>query len=97
MIPVAPEGRPLVKKHKHSKSMDKTHKIIVNSNDFTSEVDFDGTTSKWLYEKCLQGDINKVNGSLIGVKDKEGKAIILDNLMSENYLNLSVNKLFHYL
>ena len=61
----------------------------LNSSDFTSEVDFDGTTSKWLYEKSLQGGIHKVSGSLIGVKDKEGKAIILDNLMGENYLNLS--------
>ena len=61
----------------------------LNSSDFTSEADFDGTTSKWLYEKCLNGQMHKVCGSLIGVKDKEGKTIILDDLMSENYLRLS--------
>ena len=61
----------------------------INSQDFTSEVDFDGTTSKWLYEKCLNGKIEKVSGKFVGTQDKQGKTIMLDDLMSENYLHLS--------
>ena len=76
---------------KNSEVMKKFYQYLeqINSQDFTSEVDFDGTTSKWLYEKCLQGEMEQVSGSLIGVRNKGGKVIMLDDLMSENYLNLS--------
>ena len=76
---------------KNSEVMKKYYQYLeqINSQDFTSEVDFDGTTSKWLYEKCLQGEIEQVSGSLIGVKNRDNKTIMLDDLMSENYLNLS--------
>ena len=61
----------------------------LNSQDFTSESDFDGTTSKWLYEKCLKGELGRVNAGRIGVKDKNNKTVTVDTLMSENHLSLT--------
>ena len=63
----------------------------LNSQDFTSESDFDGTVNRWIYEKCLKGEMNKVCGSYIGIKNKNNKPILLDDLMSDKYLELHNN------
>ena len=60
----------------------------LNSTDFTSNSDFDNSVNRWLDNKCMQGQIHKVSGEMIGTANKNGKPIILDELMSNHSLNL---------
>jgi hypothetical protein len=53
---------------------------------FTQEVDFNGDTSKILQKYTNNGQINRIDGRDIGIKTTEGKPILLDNLMEEDYL-----------
>jgi hypothetical protein len=57
----------------------------------TQEVDFNGDTSKWLYMCANNGKINRVDGRDIGIKTSDGKPILLDNLMEEDYLAIDGN------
>lgn len=54
------------------------------SNHFSNEPKFTGQTSQLLQSK----KITIIDGRLVGVKTKKGKSILLDDLMSEDYLDL---------
>ena len=58
---------------------------------FTEEVDFNADSSQWLNGAVKSGKMNLVDGRIIGVKDTNGKPILLDNLMEEDYLDLDIN------
>ena len=55
---------------------------------FTNEYVFTGDTSQWVVNAIKQYKINSVSGELVGIKTKNGKPILLENLMEENYLDL---------
>jgi hypothetical protein len=55
---------------------------------FTQEVDFNGDTSKWIHTAVNNGQITRVDGRDVGIKTTEGKPILLENLMEEDYLAL---------
>jgi hypothetical protein len=55
---------------------------------FTIEPRFVGKIQQWLHTEVEQGRITLVNGKQIGVKSAKGKQILLDHLMSENFLDL---------
>lgn len=52
---------------------------------FTNEHEFVGDSAAWLLN---QPKMNVVNGAIIGVKTAKGKPILLDDLMSEIYIDL---------
>ena len=54
------------------------------SNHFSNESKFVGNTAKTLREK----NISLVDGRMIGIKTVKGKQILLDDLMSEDFLDL---------
>jgi len=56
---------------------------------FSSEHDFLGTVSNYCIEYINSGKMNLVGGQYIGVKTKDRKTILLDNLMEEEYLDLA--------
>ena len=58
---------------------------------FSSEVEFLGDSSRWFIEKTRKQEVNIVGGELIGVKTNQRKPILLDDLMAEEYLDLSPN------
>lgn len=58
------------------------------STDFTSESEFQGKFEQWISSK-LNKNINLINGTEIGVKMSDESPIIVDDLMSNNYLSLS--------
>jgi hypothetical protein len=58
------------------------------SEDATEESRFLGLVSKWCKEKIEHGQINMVDGTLIGVKDTNGETILVDDLMGQTYLKL---------
>ena len=62
---------------------------IIASTDFTSESQFNGSYSRWCYEKILKNEMNMIPADLLGMKDTAGKQITLDMLMSNNFLSLS--------
>lgn len=60
----------------------------VASHDFTAQSTFLGQYDKWLMKNINGGKINLIPGYEIGTKTLEDKQIILDDLMSNHYLDL---------
>jgi hypothetical protein len=58
------------------------------SNHFSSESKFVGNTAKILREKIDANKASLVDGRMIGIKTVKGKQILLDDLMSEDFLDL---------
>ena len=56
---------------------------------FSSESKFTGDTSSWCAHAIKIGQMTLVNGKMIGVKTQKGKPILLENLMEEDYLDIS--------
>lgn len=57
------------------------------STDFTSESVFLGEFDRWVEARVNQGLINVIRGRDVGVKDMEDKPVLLENLMSQNYID----------
>jgi hypothetical protein len=58
------------------------------SYDYTADTKFLGTFDKWVMQRVENGRINMIDGSEIGTKTSDGNQIVLDDLMSNYYLNL---------
>jgi hypothetical protein len=58
---------------------------------FTNENEFVGNTSEWLLTEGKNGGINIVDGAYIGIKTNDGKPVIIDQLMEEQYLDYNTN------
>jgi hypothetical protein len=58
------------------------------SDDYTDESIFLGEIDKWLNEKIHKKEINLIDGIEIGVKTNDENQIILDDLLSNHYLDL---------
>ena len=58
------------------------------SNDYTAESKFLGDFNKWCAQKIQSKQMNMIEGVEIGTKTVAEKQIILDDLMSNNYLDL---------
>jgi hypothetical protein len=56
---------------------------------FSSESDFLGDSSNWCLNAIMRHEMTLVGGELIGVKTQKRKAILLDDLMEENFLDLN--------
>jgi hypothetical protein len=53
------------------------------SQDYTNEMEFEGKISKFFYDAISIKMVNLIKPDLIGVKDAEGKPVLLDDLMSD--------------
>lgn len=60
----------------------------VSSYDHTAESKFLGQFDRWTMKNVEEGRINLIEGVEIGTKTIDDKQIILDDLMSNNYLDL---------
>lgn len=58
------------------------------SKDYTAESVFLGDFDRWCEKRIRDGEINLISGTEIGTKTIDEKPIIIDDLMSNNYLNL---------
>jgi len=58
------------------------------SHDYTADTKFLGEYDKWSKEGIYSGKINMIEGVEIGTKTVDEKQIIVDDLMSNNYLDL---------
>ena len=64
---------------------------IIASTDFTAESQFNGSYSRWCYDKITKNQMNMIPADMLGMKDAAGKQVTLDVLMSNIFLNLSDN------
>jgi hypothetical protein len=60
----------------------------ISSHDHTAESKFLGQFDRWCMKRVDQGKINLIEGVEIGIKTIDDKQIILDDLMSNHYLDL---------
>jgi hypothetical protein len=58
------------------------------SNDYTAESVFLGEFDKWCMARIQRGQINIIDGIEIGTKTTIGKQIVIDDLLSNNYLDV---------
>jgi len=58
------------------------------SHDYTADVKFSGDYDKWCKQSIENGKINLIDGEEIGTKTVDDKQVIVDDLMSNHYLNL---------
>jgi hypothetical protein len=58
------------------------------SNDYTAESKFLGSFDKWCAKKIQSGRMNMIEGIEIGSKTINDKSILVDDLMSNHYLDL---------
>lgn len=61
---------------------------VVSSHDHTAESKFLGQYERWCMKNVGEGRINLIEGVEIGTKTIDDKQIILDDLMSNHYLDL---------
>ena len=58
------------------------------SNDFTAESQFLGEVNRWCNARIREGNIHKIDGIDIGIKTVDDRQILLDDLLSQHYLNI---------
>ena len=56
---------------------------------FNSEHLFLGENSEWCLNAIVRGKMNLIGGEKIGIKTQDRKPVLIDDLMSENFLDLS--------
>jgi hypothetical protein len=61
------------------------------STDYTAESIFLGDFNRWTNTRIEKGEINMITGLEIGTKTAQGKQVLLDELLSNNYINFSPN------
>lgn len=64
--------------------------VLVNL-DYTNEINIEDLINKWLLSKIQSSEINYIDGKYLGIKDINGKAIGLDNLVGSNYIDLNLD------
>jgi len=60
------------------------------SNDYTAESVFLGEFDKWCMQRIERGQINVIDGIEIGTKTTTGKQIVIDDLLANHYLDVSI-------
>ena len=60
------------------------------SNHFSNEAKFTGQTSQLLQTKINGNKATLIDGRLLGIKTAKGKRILLDDLMSEDFVDLDI-------
>ena len=63
-------------------------KVRSQNPHFTSEMEFLGDTSEWCLDAHFAQKANIVGGEQIGIKNKNRKQILIDDLMEENFLDV---------
>lgn len=56
------------------------------SQDYTAETEFLGNFDRWANTRIKSGEINLINGVETGIKTIDEKPILIDDLMSNNYI-----------
>ena len=57
------------------------------SNDYTAQAEFLGNYDKWANKMVKQNKIRLIPGTEVGTKTVDDDAVLVDNLLSENYIH----------
>lgn len=60
---------------------------------FQKETEFESKFGQWCYEQVIEQHIQLIEGNLVGIKTKIGKPILLEDLMSDDYLDVDLSTL----
>lgn len=74
---------------KHDETIREFIEFLEKSNVMTDERRLKGTTNQWLSRAIDDGQMELVGGEKIGIRTKSGKAIGLEDIMEEKYLDLA--------
>uniref|UniRef100_A0A6C0HY56 Uncharacterized protein n=1 Tax=viral metagenome TaxID=1070528 RepID=A0A6C0HY56_9ZZZZ len=58
------------------------------STDYTSQAEFLGEINRWTESKIQKNKINLIEGKMIGIKTMDDTPVLVDNLLSNQYLDL---------
>lgn len=61
---------------------------------FSQEIEFQGFKNHWLLKQIQLQKIKLVDGQLIGIKKRNGKPILIDDLMEEAFLDIDMDKMY---
>ena len=61
------------------------------SNDYTAQTEFLGEFNRWIEYRIKQHKVTLIEGKLIGTKTMDDEPILVDDLLSNNYLDLYTN------
>jgi hypothetical protein len=64
---------------------------LVNKDDSTNEIEFLGKANKYLFKMSQEHKINIINGKYFGARNKCGKAIYLDDIMNDSFIEFDGN------
>jgi len=59
-----------------------------NNHHFTSEIEFEGDSSRTIQDAISKDKVNLIDGGKIGVKSPKNKPLLIDDMMGEDYLDL---------
>lgn len=77
------------KNNEEIKALSKFLKVRTQAPQFSDEMDFLGDVGYWCLDEIEKERMNLVGGEYVGVKTAKGRPILLENLMEEEYLELS--------
>jgi len=61
------------------------------SSDYTSESQFLGEFNRWCEARIERNQINMIDGKLVGTKTLEDKQILIDHLLTDDYIDIYSN------
>ena len=67
------------------------------STDYTAASIFEGNLDRWLYKQEKMGKVSKIPANLLGVKDNDGKVVLIENLIGTSFVDFSCNALGIYI
>ena len=70
---------------------------VLLSSDNTEQMDFEGEVDRELYKMCNNEEIQLMNGTLFGNKTKEGKVVLVDDLLNLSYINFDTRIMIKYI
>lgn len=70
---------------------------ILNSRDYTAEIDFCGDIDRYLYKLTQQRKIKKISGCYFGAKDTSDNEITIDRLLGSSYIDFHPSTVAIYL
>ena len=69
-------------------------KSLIQNGHFHSENDFLGSKNQYCLDQINKGNMRLINGEFIGIKNRHGKQIVVDDLMEESFLDIDSSKLY---
>ena len=60
---------------------------VLNTTDYTNEIDFCGDINKFLYKLTMERKMSKLSGCLFGCEDTSGNVVNIDRLLGTTYVD----------